>query len=74
MNITSVNIITVDKSENPWNIEGEIMFEEDLTTSFESIYDTEEKEFEELILDMDPGGYDIDDLKAMIVKSAEDYE
>ena len=62
MTITEVNIITVDKSEESWLIEGEIIFEEELITSFEGTYNSITEEFEELIIETDPKGYDKDEL------------
>ncbi|NLK21696.1 MAG: hypothetical protein GX308_06360 [Epulopiscium sp.] len=74
MTITEINIITVDKSEETWVIEGEITFEEELITTFQATYNPEIDEFEELVLETDPKDYDEDDLKEMILKSVEEYD
>jgi len=74
MSITEINIITVDKSEESWLIEGEIIFEEEFSSSFEGIYNTETEEFEELIIENEPKSYDKDDLIEKILKAVEEYE
>lgn len=74
MNITEINIITADKSDDVWLIEGEITFEEELITTFQASYNSVTGEFEELALETDPKDYDEDDLKEMILKAVEDYE
>lgn len=74
MTITEINIITADKSEESWAIEGEITFEEELVTTFQATYNSETGEFEELVLETNPKDYDEDDLKEMILKAVEEYE
>lgn len=61
--ISEVNIISIDKSEDSWAIEGEILFEEDLSTAFEVTYLTDEDELEELSMEINPGKYDRSQLK-----------
>lgn len=72
--ISEVNIISIDKSEDSWAIEGEILFEEDLSTAFEVTYLTDEDELEELSMEINPGKYDRTQLKEMIISAAQDYE
>lgn len=72
--ISEVNIISIDKSEDSWAIEGEILFEEDLSTAFEVTYLTDEDELEELSMEINPGKYDKTQLKEMIISAAQDYE
>lgn len=72
--ISEVNIISIDKSEDSWAIEGEILFEEDLSTAFEVTYLTDEDELEDLSMEIDPGKYDKSQLKEMIISAALDYE
>lgn len=67
--ISEVNIISVDKSEDTWEIEGEVLFESDLTTAFSVTYVPEEDELEDLELEVDPGAYDKRVLKDLIVKA-----
>ena len=72
--ISEVSIISIDKSEDSWAIEGEILFEEDLSTAFEVTYLTEEDELEDLSMEIEPGDFDKEELKDMIIKAALEYE
>lgn len=74
VNITEVNIISIDKSDDPWAIEGEILFEGDLSTDFSVNYTADYDELEDLEIEINPGSYDKSLLKEMIVKAALDYE
>lgn len=72
--ISEVNIISIDKSEDSWAIEGEILFEEDLSTAFAVTYLSEDDELEELSLEVNPGEFDTDELKDKIIAAALEYE
>lgn len=72
--ISEVNIISIDKGEDSWAIEGEILFEEDLSTAFEVTYIVDDDELDDLSLEIDPGNFDKKLLKEMIISSAMDYE
>ena len=72
--ISEVSIISVDKSEDTWEIEGEALFESDLTTAFSVTYLPDEDELESLELDVNPGSYDKRLLKEMIVNAALEWE
>lgn len=72
--ITEVYIISIDKSEDSWAIEGEVIFEEDLSSGFEVTYNLEDDELEELVLEVDPGNYNRNDFKNMVIKAAMEYE
>ncbi len=72
--ITEVYIISIDKSEDSWAIEGEVVFEEDLTSGFEVTYNVEDDELEELVLEVNPGKYNKNDFKNMIIEAAKEYE
>lgn len=74
LQITEVNIISIDKGEDSWAIEGEILFEEDLSSAFEVTYITEDDELEDFSLEIDITGYDPTTLKNMIVEAAKDFE
>jgi len=74
VNITEVNIISIDKSEESWAIEGEILFESDLTTGFSVNFNPDYDELEDLEIEIDPGRYDGGALKEMIVGAALDYD
>lgn len=72
--INEVSIISIDKSDEVWSIEGEILFESDLTTAFSLTYDSEYDEIEDLELDINPGKYDQTVLKEMIVTATYEYD
>ena len=72
--ITEIIIITADKSEDSWEIEGEILFESDLTTAFSATYLCDEDEFENLEIEINPGKYDKKLLKKMIVDAVNDFD
>ncbi len=72
--ITEVYIISIDKSEDSWAIEGEAVFEEDLTSGFEVTYNLEDDELEDLVLEVNPGSYSKNDFKNMILEAAREYE
>ena len=65
--ITDVVIISADKTEEPWAIEGEIVFESDLSTGFSVTYLSDDDEFEYLETEINPGKYDKKLLKEMIL-------
>ena len=73
VNINEVTIISVDKNDMPWYIEGEILFESDLGVPFSAAYYPDDGEFEELELEMDPG-CDKRLLREMIITAAEEFE
>lgn len=72
--IEEVIILSADKSEEVWNIEGEITFEGDLTTPFSTDYDTLEDELLNLQIEIKPDKYDKEELKELIIEAAEDFE
>ena len=75
VSITEVTIISIDRSdEYIWAIEGEILFESDLTTPFSANYIVEDDEFEDFEIEINPGAYDKRTMKKMILEAAEDYE
>lgn len=74
--INDVSIISIDKSEDSWEIEGEILFEEDLSCEFAATYLPDDDDIEDLSFNIDAssiGRYDKKLLKDMIVSAAMDY-
>ncbi|MFV0314274.1 MAG: hypothetical protein ACK5I7_04125 [Anaerotignum sp.] len=75
LRITEVNIYSIDKSDDNWAIEGEILFEDDLTSAFEATYLAEEDELESLSLELDlDEDYDARALKKWILAATNNYE
>ncbi len=75
LQITEVNIYSIDKGEDSWAIEGEILFEDDLTSAFEATYLVDEDELESFSLELDlEEDYSTRTLKKRIVEAANDFE
>ena len=75
LQISEVNLISVDKSEEGWEIEGEVIFEDDLSSGFAASYLAEEDEWEELSLELEmEEGFSMSVLKDMILSAIEEYE
>ncbi len=72
--ITEVTIFSIDKGDDTWAIEGEILFEEDLSTAFEVTYLTEEDELEDLSMEIEPGAFDPENLKQMIIQASMEFD
>ena len=72
--IDEIIIISVDKTDEIWHIEGDIVFESDFTTGFTVDYDIIEDELLDLELELNPGKYDKDLLKSMIIVATGEYE
>ncbi len=72
--ITEVSIISIDKGDEPWAIEGEIVFEGELTTPFSVSYSPNYDELEDLEIEIIPGNYDVGVLKEMILDAAYQYD
>ena len=72
--INDVTIISIDKSEDSWAVEGEILFESDLLAAFSATYLTAEDELDDLEIEIVPGKYDARQLKEMIVGACMEYE
>lgn len=72
--ICEINVLSVDKNDDYWFIDGEIVFESDLNTSFSVRYLPYEDEMEGLELDLDPGKYDDRLLQEMILEATAGYD
>ncbi len=75
--INEVNIISIDKSDDSWEVEGEILFEEDLSCSFAVTYLPDDDELENLQFEIDTesiGKFDKSKLKEMIIEAANEFE
>ena len=74
LQVTDVCIISADKSDNNWEIEGEVFFDEDLDAAFTATYINGEDEFENLSLELDITDYDEQILKNKILQALCEYE
>ena len=72
--ISDVLIISIDKSDDSWAIEGEILFESDLASPFSATYFPDDDELDDLEIEITPGRFDKSQLKQMVLQSAQDFE
>jgi len=72
--ISEVVIISIDKNDDVWAVEGEIVFESDLTSAFSVNYSPDEDELDDLEIEIDPGRYDKKAFKEMLVEAAQEYD
>lgn len=75
LQITDVNIYSIDKGDDSWAIDGELQFEDDLVSAFEAGYLVDEDELEHLSLELEiEEPYDLRAVKDWIVKAANEFE
>ncbi len=74
LQITEVNIFSLSQDDDVWSIEGEITFEDDLTSAFETGYLPSEDELENLSLELEISDFNHKVLKQMILDAVNDYE
>lgn len=74
ISIEEVCIISIDKSEDIWDIEGEIIFDDDIACPFEASYVAQDDEFEQITAEMDLEEFDRDELLEKIKFAAFNYE
>ena len=72
--IDEVCIISIDKSEDVWSIEGEIIYDDDIACPFAEYYIAEDDEFEEITTDADISGFDPDEMREKIKAAVLEYE
>ena len=72
--ISEVNIFSLSKEEDMWSIEGEIIFEDDLTSAFETGYLPDEDELDDLSLELELEEFDQKTLKTMILDAVNNFE
>lgn len=75
LQITETTIISVDKSDESWAIEGEMVFDDDLASAFEVTYSVEEDELEGFSLELElEGEYNTHGIKDIILQAVEEFE
>ncbi|HIY05043.1 MAG TPA: hypothetical protein H9733_08780 [Candidatus Anaerotignum merdipullorum] len=74
LQISEVNIFSLSKEEDMWSIEGEIIFEDDLTSAFETGYLPDEDELDDLSLELELEEFDQKTLKTMILDAVNNFE
>ena len=74
MIISEIIVISVDRTENTWPIEGEAVFEGDFSTAFAAVFYPDENEVEGLEFDVTPQGYDTEQFSEMLVAAVLDFD
>lgn len=72
--IDEICIISIDKSEDIWEIEGEIIYDDDIACPFETSYNSEYEELENIVAEMDISDFDSEELYEKIKAAVLDYE
>ena len=72
--VSEVSIISIDEEDDTLFVEGEILFESDLTTPFSCSYSNIEDEFEELQLEITPGKFDKNLFKNLFLTAVKEFE
>ncbi|MCL2416162.1 MAG: hypothetical protein FWD01_05035 [Defluviitaleaceae bacterium] len=74
VSITEVSIISIDKSGESWAIEGEAIFDGDVSTTFGATYYPLDEELENVEFEIVPENFDRPALIQMIIDSALEYD
>jgi len=74
MILSEIVIISVDRSESAWPIEGEAIFEGDFTTDFAATFYPDDNEVEGLEFDIRPEKYDAELFVQLLVSAILDFE
>lgn len=72
--IDEVCIISIDKSDDTWAIEGEIIYDEDIACPFEASYIVPDDEFEQISAETDLDEFDKDELLEKMKAAIFSYE
>ena len=72
--IDEVCIISIDKSDDTWAIEGEIIYDEDIACPFEASYIAQDDEFEQISAETDLDEFDKDELLEKMKAAIFSYE
>ena len=74
LELTEITIMSADKNEDAWTIEGELIFDGDLTAAFTVIYYPGDDEFDELTLESNPGRFDKRRFKELLLAAVDEFE
>ncbi len=74
LSINEVTILSVHVDEEIMEIEGEVTFDNELTTAFAATYDLEEESFESIEFDIDVTDYDKNEFKEAVIELANAFE
>ncbi len=74
LSINEVTILSVHVDEEIMEIEGEVTFDNELTTAFAATYDLEEETFENIEFDIEVTDYDKNEFKEAVIELANSFE
>lgn len=72
--IDDVCIISIDKSDDTWAIEGEIIYDDDIACPFEASYIAQDDEFEQFTAEAELDEFDKEELLEKLRAAILDYE
>ena len=72
--VDDICIISIDKSEDVWAVEGEIIYDEDISCPFAVSYSTIDDELLEYTAENDMSDFDMDELTEKIKVAIINYE
>ena len=74
MSIADVVIISVDKTDEVWHVEGEAAFEGNFSTAFAATFYPAEEEIDGLEFVVPPADFDRDRFAEMLVAAISDFD
>ena len=74
MNIVDVVVISVDRCDDIWPVEGEAVFEGDFTTAFAASFYPDDSEIENLEFDVAPKGFDEEVFAEMLTAAILEFD
>lgn len=74
LSINEVTIISVHVDEEVMDIEGEVTFDNELSTAFAATYDFNEENFESLEFEIEVSDYDKHEFRDAVVELANAFE
>ena len=74
LQISEICINSIDKGDDSWAVEGDIVFDDDLISAFEATYIMEEDEIEDFSMELDFKDYDAKKLKEMLIQATLDFD
>ncbi|MCL2397475.1 MAG: hypothetical protein FWC93_05350 [Defluviitaleaceae bacterium] len=74
MNISEVVVISVDRGDDMWPIEGEAIFEGDFSTAFAAAFYPDDNEIENLEFDVAPKGFDRELFAEMLIAAISEFD
>lgn len=74
LSIIEISLLSVDIDEEVMEIEGEVTFDNELSTAFAGVYDLDEEMFTNLEFEIEVTDYDKDEFKEAVVELANGFD